>query len=125
MTTRFLLSILLVVVLVTTGCMTTGGGPWERSGQRNYGAAGGGIGLVAGATAGAIIGGKGGALIGALVGGVAGSLIGSGIGGAVNAGQDPQLLCDRFDEDRFGQPCLRNPNLFVPAGQYQYDSYYR
>lgn len=121
MTTRFLAMLLVIVFAMTTGC-ATGGGPWERSGQRNYGVAGAGLGVVAGATTGAIVGGKGGALIGALIGGVAGSFIGSGIGGAVNAGQDPQLLCDRFDEDRYGNPCLRDPNFFVPGGYY-YDGY--
>lgn len=122
--TKFLMTVLLVVAFATAGC-ATGGGPWERSGQRNYGTAGAGIGVVAGATTGAIVAGQGGALIGALIGGVAGSFIGSGIGGAVGAGEDPQLLCNRFDEDRYGNPCLRDPNFFVPGGYYNYDGYYR
>lgn len=122
-TVRILGVLLVVVATTTTGCATQGG-PWERSGQRNYGAAGAGIGLAAGAGAGAAFGGRGGALIGAVIGTAVGGLIGSGIGGAVGAGEDPQLLCDRFDEDRFGNPCLRDPNFFVPGG-YNYDGYYR
>jgi hypothetical protein len=119
--TKFLMTVLLVVAFATAGC-ATGGGPWERSMQRNYGAVGAGVGLAVGAGAGAAVGGKGGALIGALIGTTVGGLIGSGIGGAVGAGQDPQLLCDRFDEDRYGNPCLRDPNFFVPGGYY-YDGY--
>ena len=110
---RILTFIILSLVMghLLVGCATGGEGPWERSGQRNYGAIGAGLGAGLGAVAGGAVGGKGGALLGAATGAVVGGLVGSGIGGAMNAGEDPKLLC-RWDQaknmwvERDDAPCM-------------------